>query len=329
MSAGYSVVPLTRRREDGSTYRAWQIKWTDGSGSHRISLGTDDRPTAEASARAFWSARNIAATDSVGIIMDGYLDATSDARGNKREREAWKAAEGFWRGVRPGLVDAAMCRDYARQRNRAANTIRNEIAAIRSGMKWAKVAPAEALWLPPSPDSAVGHLTRAQFARFLAGARAPHIRLFIQLAIATAARSTALKSLKWERVDLDRRRIDLNPRGAVQVSNKRKAIVPINDQLHAVLVEARAAALTEYVIEYKRGPVAKVQNGFVAASVRSGVHCTPHMLRHSAAVWLAEDRTPMEEIARYLGHKNTAITSATYARFSPDYLQRAAASLTW
>ena len=44
---------------------------------------------------------------------------------------------------------------------------------------------------------------------------------------------------------------------------------------------------------------------------------------------MAEARIPIEEIASYLGHKNTLITVSTYARFHPDYLQRAAKALTW
>lgn len=73
----------------------------------------------------------------------------------------------------------------------------------------------------------------------------------------------------------------------------------------------------------------RYMDNILAASQRSGVHATPHMFRHSAAVWMAEDRTPMEEIAAYLGHSDTRITSRVYARFSPDYLRRAAKALDW
>jgi integrase len=54
---------------------------------------------------------------------------------------------------------------------------------------------------------------------------------------------------------------------------------------------------------------------------------SPHVFRHSAAVWMAEDGVPMEEIAQYLGHSNTEITRRVYARFSPDYLRNAAKAL--
>ncbi len=51
---------------------------------------------------------------------------------------------------------------------------------------------------------------------------------------------------------------------------------------------------------------------------------SPHVLRHTAAVWMAEGRVPMDEIAQYLGHDDSRTTSKIYARFSPDYLRKAA-----
>jgi len=329
MQQGYSIGTLNRRRKDGTRYKHHVIHWIDGDGPHRVSLGTDDRPTAEALARDFWSRRTLTNTDTVGQIMRAWLDATADERGHKRAAQAWKAAAPFWCNVRPGLIDAAVCRSYAAKRNKAANTIRNEIASIRAGLKWAKVKPPEPLWMPAMPDSSIDHLTKPQFRKFLAGCGAPHVRLFAQLAMTTGARSTAMRELKWEQVDIDRRLIDLNPRGRRQVANKGRATVPINDQLLPALIEAKAGAETAYVIEYHGGPIASIRKGFEAASKRSGVHCTPHMLRHSAAVWMAEAGKRMEEIAAYLGHKNILVTVKVYARFSPDFLRDAASALTW
>lgn len=328
MPTGYSIGTLRRKRADGTVYRSYVIHYDDTGGSHRVSLGTDDRPTAEALAREFWSKRQLANVDSVGEIMTAFLAATAGASQHKRQSEAWKAAAPFWQRVRPGLIDADMCRAYARQRARSDNTVRNELAAIRSGLKWAKVQHAT-LWMPSIPESSVEHLTKPQFRRFMAGCSAPHVKLFAALAVATGGRSAALRELTWAGVDLERRQIDLNPRGRIQVANKRRATVPINDQLLPLLIEAKAGATCAHVIEYQGAPIASIKTAFAAASKRSRVHCTPHMLRHSAAVWMAEARTPMEEIASYLGHKNVNITIAVYARFSPEYKQRAAKALTW
>ncbi len=53
----------------------------------------------------------------------------------------------------------------------------------------------------------------------------------------------------------------------------------------------------------------------------------PHDLRHSAAVWMAEAGVSMDEIAQYLEHSSPAVTFKVYARFSPDYLRKAASAL--
>ncbi|WP_425434924.1 tyrosine-type recombinase/integrase [Natronohydrobacter thiooxidans] len=42
---------------------------------------------------------------------------------------------------------------------------------------------------------------------------------------------------------------------------------------------------------------------------------------------LAEAGVSMDEIAQYLGHSDIRITSNTYARYSPEHLQKAATAL--
>ncbi|HET8971861.1 MAG TPA: tyrosine-type recombinase/integrase [Pseudolabrys sp.] len=61
---------------------------------------------------------------------------------------------------------------------------------------------------------------------------------------------------------------------------------------------------------------------------RAGVgHVSPHMLRHSAAVHMAEAGISMEEIAQFLGHDDVNTTRRVYTRFSPNFLKEAAAVL--
>ncbi len=329
----WTIGSLTRKRTDGTSYRTWCIKWTDGDGPHRLSLGTEDRAAAETAARLFWSRRTVASAGTVGDVMTAYLDSLQGARDERRKREAWSAAGPFWSGLRMTQIDRQTSATYIAQRNRAANTLRNELGAIRTALRWAvgeKLIPeAPPIILPPMPESEVHHLSKAQFRRFLNGCRAPHVKLFAQLAITTGGRATALLELPWVRVDFERRVINLNPAGRVQKDNKRRAAVPINDRLFPLLVDARAGALTPFVIETGGERILSIRKGIGAAAERSGVHCTPHMFRHSAAVWMAEERVPMPEIASYLGHKDTRITERVYARFHPDYLRRAARALDW
>ena len=95
----------------------------------------------------------------------------------------------------------------------------------------------------------------------------------------------------------------------------------MNAQLRAALADASEGALSDYVIEHGRERVASIKNGFKAAARRADLKATPHMLRHSAAVWMAEANTPFPQIAQFLGHTDSRITERVYGRFLPHSLQ--------
>ena len=189
------------------------------------------------------------------------------------------------------------------------------------------------------PASSVSHLSKDEFAAFLKGCAAPHVKLFAELKVATGARTKHLLEAQWSQVSFKRKQIDLNPvRNKVvpigsllesEESNKKRAIVPLNDDVIELLAQAEAAALTNHIIECAGQPIASIRKGFKAASERSGVHCTSGMLRHSAAVWMAEAGVSIFEIAQFLGHTDIKITYKVYARFMPDHLRNAAKALIW
>jgi integrase len=56
---------------------------------------------------------------------------------------------------------------------------------------------------------------------------------------------------------------------------------------------------------------------------------TPHVLRHSAACFLAESGVSMSEIAQILGHSDSRLTERVYARYGPEYLRKAMKALEW
>lgn len=311
------------------------IVWNEGGRRHRYSLGTSDRASAEAAARSFWQRRAVGgAIDTVGDAVEAYLRAKADMLSIKRAKVAWKAAAGFWAKLPVGRVDKRAAEDY-RLKHRPkckAITVRNELAVIRAALNWAAreqlITSAPFIQMPKLPPPSIGHLSKAEFRQLLDGAARPHVKLFMKLAVATGARSNALLDLTWDRVDFTRGLIKLNAEDRVQTS-KYRATVPMNAQIRGALEEAREGALSPYVIEHGREKVGSIRKGFEAACKRSGIVATPHMLRHSAAVWMAEARTPMAEIAQYLGHTDSRITERVYARFSPDFLAGAAEALTW
>jgi integrase len=265
--------------------------------------------------------------------MDHYLRAKADIASIKRARQAWDAAKPFWNTMPISRIDKQMSQDYRDRRSHCkAITVRNELAVIRAALNLCQkdrlIERAPFVQMPSLPASGIRHLTKAQARKLRNGAGAPHIGLFIDLAIATGARMTALLELTWGQVDLSAGLIHLNPEGRVQTS-KGRATVPINDQLRAELEKAKLAATSDYVIEHNGGRVASVKTAWNAAVRRSGIKATPHMLRHSCAVWQAEAGEPMTKIARYLGHSDSRITERVYARFSPDFLRSGSEALTY
>lgn len=261
--------------------------------------------------------------------MEQYLADKADRAGGERARYAWKRLSPVFGHLRPDQVDRPLCRAYAAQRRRAGakdGTILKELAALRAALRWQDKNTPAIVELPPSPAPRSRHLTREQYRALRDGARPiPHCYVFVVLAYTTAGRASAILELTWRQVDFEAGIIRL---GTGERRAKGRATVPMTDSAREALQEARRAAISEYVVEYAGRRLLSVKRAFSAAATRAGQPwCTPHVLRHTAAVHMAESGVPMSEISQYLGHTSTAVTERVYARFSPSYLRRAASTL--
>jgi integrase len=74
------------------------------------------------------------------------------------------------------------------------------------------------------------------------------------------------------------------------------------------------------VVERGAKRVGNIKKAFQAASARSGIRVTPYTLRHTGAVWAAENGASMDELAQFMGHDDSVTTSTHYARYSPGHL---------
>lgn len=246
----------------------------------------------------------------------------------------WRALEDRFGPTDGDAVTIADCRAHTAARRKDGikdGTIHTELGHLRMVLKWAEkhrlIDRAPAIERPAKPEPKDAYLTRAEVTRMLDKANAAHIRLAILLLIGTGARSAAAMELTWDRVDLDRRMIRLrNPFD--QARRKGRATVPMNEMLFSALSEAKEGALSPFVLEWAGRQIGSIKRGLKAAGTGIGrPDVSPHMLRHSAAVWLAEDGHSMEEIGQFLGHSDTRITASVYARFSPTHLRKLADTL--
>jgi integrase len=315
------------------------ITWREGDRRHRFRL-RHGLTTSEANAELirFAKGRELVLNreqKTCADIFPLYLkDREIDGKNIEKQIHSWKALAPLFGHLSPDDIEKEICDEYRKMRfnlGRSPGTVWTELSVLRAALNWAvkrkKIDKAPFIWLPDQPAPKDRHLTREEADQFLSEIRMPHLKLFVRLALATAGRASALFELEWMRVDFIRRQIDLRSAEKAE-NNKRRAIVPINDTLLEALLEAQQGALTKYVLEWSGDRIRTVKGAFKRAAARCGWDdVTPHTLRHTAAVWMAEAGVPMSVISQYLGHTSTAVTERIYARYSPSYLKTAAAAL--
>lgn len=311
------------------------LTWDDADGvRRRYRLGTADRKEAERRAPARYAELTRPAGKTIAELWAGYETDMSGRAVVGTMKHTWKALRARFGPIEGDAVTIADCRAHATERRAAGikdGTIHTELGHLRMVLLWAEkqrlIDKAPAIERPAKPEPKDTYLTKDEARAIMDAANVPHIRLAMLLMLGTGARNEAALQLTWDRVDFERRVIQLrNPFDKQR--RKGRATVPMNDTLRDSLDEAKKGALTPYVIEWAGKPVKSIKRGLKAAGEAiKRPDVSPHMLRHSAAVWLAEDGHSMWEIAQFLGHDDVKTTTKVYARYSPTHLRKLADSL--
>lgn len=315
-----SEYTLTRHRGK------FALLFREGDRRLRISTGTADRGLAEARARQIWEARSAAKSDKLLDLWPAYVrDRIKDGARADRFKSHWTALEPAF-GHRIGSsITKDDCRAYVIERKAkgyAASTIRTDLELLRACLRWRYGNDAPTIHIPPASKPRDTWLTKDQARQLVEKAKSPHIKLFLTLGLSTGARSGAILDLTWDRIDFTHGTIDFRPTGRHQ-TNKRRTVVPMNATARKALEEAFAGRLSDYVIEYNGKQVASVKKALERLAIATGLKVSPHILRHTCAVWMAQANVPMQKIAQYLGHTSTRVTEAVYARYSPSFMQDA------
>lgn len=220
----------------------WHAVWYDTDGiRRRVSLGVpaEEAYLGDAQRAAHDIERQLKAPvgDTVAYIWSAYMaDHGNETRDSKRLDHAWKPLKPFFGHLRPDQIDRQLCKKYAEERKRAPGTIIKELSSLRSALNWHDKHHKAVFWFPPAPRPKDAYLTREQFKRLLKASQGVyHLTVFLELALGTAARKEALFSLRWDNVDLERRRINL---GLVD-GGKSRAVISINNRLLPVLQTAK------------------------------------------------------------------------------------------
>lgn len=307
----------------------WALTFRDGERRVRVTTGTADRGLAESRARELWARRNAAKSERIEDLWPIYVkDRQTDGARADRFKAHWTALAPHF-GHRIGQsVTREDCRAYYRARRGdgyADSTIKTDLEFLRACLRHRYGTAAPSIWIPPASAARDKWLTKAQARTIVDLADTPHIKLFVTLGLATGARAGAILDLTWDRVDFAHGTIDFRPAGRVQ-TNKRRTVVPMNDTIRSALETAYEGRLTGHVIEYGGKPIASVKKAVERLAARAGIPFSPHTLRHTCAVWMAQADVPMQKISQYLGHTSLRMTEQVYARYSPSFMQDAGAA---
>ncbi len=204
------------------------------------------------------------------------------------------------------------------------STACSEVNKLSSALLWLGIV--QHIRLPKSRQRRSRTLAADEIACLLS-VSCPRLRTFIQIAIATGARLSAICELTWDRVDFEQGIIDFNSPHPRADQRKRRAIVPISDRLQGILLARREETRGERVVG--------LGSGFVGTLFRSarkqaglGPDVTPHTLRHTAASHMIRQRIPLIEVSKMLGHSSVRITEEVYIHVLPHDLRQAANALS-
>lgn len=343
---------MTERREPYLVQIPGRSVWYIRDGSSRVSTGKSDATDAAAELAIYRARKN---GEMVRRGKGGIRTVSGLMKFWSKEHQAKPGGEDTWKnkwqyvvrtierhaGHKPlERIDFDWSREYVDLREAEGvmgPTVRQELTTILSA--WRSAYGRGLLLLePPTFDVPAQSEARDLFltkdeARALIGAcKKPHLARFVRLGLATGARPGAVLALRWAHVDLESWRVDFRPSGqrrraevtAKRADGKRAALVPIGEDMVSELTEARAIAQTDFVIEFAGKPVGSVKKAFASAVKRAGLdpEVTPHILRHSAATWMAQAGVPMWEIAGFLGHSSTAMVEKIYGHHAPEFMTK-------
>jgi integrase len=325
-----------RKTKDGKTY--WGISYTPPGGKtiSKAARTTDFRVAQEIELRlrSESASQRQVANPHDGLTFDSliqqYMEAKAPSLKGKAsiDRMAISAVHlaKHFSGMAIEAIKGADVRAYIAKRKAektqsgvppSDGTLQKELGLFRAAVNWARIEldmnipnPLQGR-VPKSSQVKDRWLTEEEASRLLAAAKlshkSPYLAPLIVLAINTGMRKSEMLQLTWDRVDLSRKNITLQPENT---KNQRKRFVYLNRNAELALRVLRGLSDGNHVFVQKDGkPVLDIKRSFATAVRIAGLtNVGLHTLRHTCGTWLANAGTPENLIAMVLGHVTGTIT---------------------
>lgn len=350
-------IPELRANTDGVFY----AYWSDSRRSKRKSMGTANIAVAK-ERFAHWlllggteRSQDVSYTveDCWTVYWKKHVEV--NVTGVETLAHGWKALKPHFGALAVSQVTQDEADKYTKKRMSGqlgrkvtSSTVRRELAYLAAALAFCAAPPQrmfahsqiEKIKLPAAGEARDRWLTTAEIQRMLAAAerlrrgnRLSRGERFLWLALATAGRMSAILDLTWDRVDFETLVVHLDVPGRVK-TKKRRASVPISDDLAVVLRRAYVERNSDLVMDNKADVWSTIQliaieagfGGKRPAVLRTekpkATGVSPHVLRHTAATHMARKGVPLWKIAKVLGNTMTMVEKV-YSHHCPDDLREA------
>ena len=231
-------------------------------------------------------------------------------------------------------------------RNIKPTTARRELVTLSAALNWCfrnrLLDRPTVVTLPKVAERRERYLTRSQIAALLWAALGfnrdgtrnrfrinRHLARFILVGLYTGTRHDAILRLQWMPstsggwFDLETGVLYRRPQDAIE-TNKRRTPSPIPKRLMLHLRRWRRLS-TQYAVEYDGKPIAsQLRRAWTGAREMAGLgpEVTPHVLKHTCATLMLQNKVSTWDVAGVLGTSEQVIRK-TYGHHSVEHLRRA------
>ncbi len=313
--------PNRGRRLERNERGIYEIRWTEGGRSRRVSTRETD-PAAAAAFLAAWvedveREADAGSAGSVRGILAKYFtehvhrkvvgQGTAEIHRRHLEAHFGDMAPARIRKTDVRAYEAARAAGEIGQRA-GASTVRRElitlVAALNHAVAEGRLSRADlpTITLPAEGPRRERYLTDDEVAHLFALAaqhrpdgRLSRVERWLHLAYYTARRKTAITRLTWDRVDWTLGTIDFEEPGR-QRTKKRRGVAHMHPKLRECLERARREAGDEavYVLDHP----GDIRAAFETLAARSGIAgLTPHVLKHTSITHMLRRGVPIWKVA--------------------------------
>lgn len=319
----------------------WEIIWYVGGKRKRKSTGCTDSAAADEKLKEF---KETAKKRRKSRLVDDVLSAyqKEHAPHTARPEDIYQCVINltpFFGGLAVEEVTKAKCQEFATKRKTQIKpngeikilsdaTIRKDLEILRAALNHdhseSRCSADFYVWMPEKPEPRERCLSRKEAADLLRAAKESpwYVWWFIFLSLHTAQREGAVLNLHWDRIDLERGKINWQ---YGKKTNKRRPKQPMTDEIKS-LMRYLARYGNGYALHRDGRPMQKIYRGVEAAYKRAGIEgASPHTLKHTAITWMLRDGADIWDVAGFTGTSAKTI-EGTYGHHCPNHLEGARTS---